>query len=253
MSTRLPDEGADAAVGALVRAEDALRRLVLSAEPQLLTGVPEHRQRAMRRLVQNGLRSAVRRAIPHTSRLAGPSVVEALLSQWLDTEPPRTRWVRELPSTFASFVGSLALDQLPHAACPELVHWETLELEVLFAADAPSEGLVDRAAAGWFPHPSARLCAYRHDVFSVDDATTSWPKAQDAPLFAVCFRVGDRVRYRRISAGSARVLTAVETGASLVDAWAQVPPDHREVIEVELAALMTEGALTTSQGSGGER
>lgn len=217
--------------------EGALRALLLDPDGPLLPGVEPARQRALRRLVQNNLRGAVKRAIPHALRLAGPDATDALLTRFLHEAPPTTRFIREVPAAFARFVGALADAELPHPALRELVHWETVELEVLMAPDTAD---VDACASRWVPDPSARLVAYRHDVIAVNESTCAWPDAGVEPVFALCFRAADRVRTRRISSACARALGAIAEGAP-VDA---VLPAHlTEPVERELQLLRGDGAL----------
>lgn len=223
--------------------ERALRSMLLDTDPPLLPEVSERRQRAMRRLVQNTLRGAIARALPHTRRLTPPESFDALVSRFLAEAPPTTRILREVPREFVRFLASLPIDALPHPSCAELAHWEVLEVEVLFAPDDTAAPLTNDALRA---DPSARLCAYLHDVTQVDEHRSSWPAPSAEPVLLLCFRAAGRVRWRKLSGACARVLASVGEGAAVTDALDALPAALHTSVDDELRALALGGALRLS-------
>ncbi len=229
--------------------EAQLRQMLLAREPVEVEGLSARGQRVYRRQVRGSLMSGTRLAIPICDRLLGRAVMDTWLERWLDEAPPTTRLYWQLPLEFAQWC--VGAPDHPHLAMPELIHWETLEVDILNAPDpSPWPGLTRDPAPDKQPalDPSARLCVYRHPVHRLDLDAAGWPEAAPDPVFLMAWRRDEHLRWRTLSAQCAQ-LTAhlVEHDAVLAvgldflqSLYGEI---DRDALVGELAALVEGGAL----------
>jgi len=184
-------------------------------------GAAPERLRLYRSLVQNTLRSAIRRACPHARRLGGEARLEAHVSRFLDTSKLETRFVRDLPGAFSQW---LLADAAEHhrdgddaVAYAELVHFEALEVEVTMAETSPQGGLSLSDDVTLEMDGSTRLCIYRHPVHTVTLQTSALsslaPSAQ--PYVLVCFQRAEAFAVEPVAAAVGKVLIACTDGATV--------------------------------------
>ncbi|MCZ7583424.1 MAG: hypothetical protein M5R36_08885 [Deltaproteobacteria bacterium] len=199
----------------LEQLETNLRGLVFDREPAPVPGLDERGRRAYRRQVRRSLMSGVRLAIPIARRVLGEDAVNDWIERWLAERPPTTRAYWRLPLQFAEWLS--ARDDTPHPAFGELVHWESLEVDVLNAPDDASEHPApdpteDRRLV---LHPSARLGIYNHPVhkMTLDDAI--WPERAPAPIFVLAWRKDDGLRWMETHPQTAQLLARAEGGGTL--------------------------------------
>ena len=165
--------------------EAQFRHMLLARERVPFEGMSERSQQVYRRQVRKALTRGVKRAIPIAGRLVGKEALDDLLARWLADSPPTTRLYWQLPLAFCAWFVTQP-DPL-HPSLPELIHWETIEVDVLLAEDpAPGLSLAESAEEGLRPvlHPSARLCIYQHPVHTMTTSSESWPEAMPAPYAA---------------------------------------------------------------------
>lgn len=210
--------------------ERDLRSLLFSAEPGepgALAGVEPERRAVYRRIVRNNLFRTIRNTCPIARKLLGEQSFDRLVARFLDERPPTTRLYRELPLAFAAWLSSI--DAAPHhPALPELVHFETVEVEVQQAPNpsgAPRAGLPDDDA-GIEADPSARLLAYTHPVHLLARGAERFPSPTPEPTFLVAWRLEENMRWRQIPAVLAKVLALCGEGLSLGRALALLEEQH---------------------------
>lgn len=231
------------------RLEEAFRQTLLAPEPVPLEGMDERAWKVYRRQVRKSLMSGVRLAIPLTIALLPEEALDGLLEAWLAQAPPTSRLYWQLPMEFAAWLSQQPA--LPHPALAELVHWETIEVDILNAPDPdPSLTLEPEPApeARVVLDPSARLCIYQHPVYRMK-RDEPWPEPLPAPVFVVAFRVEERLRWRTITTPVAQLLaTAAEHDVSLGHGLAMLAQAHgdgfdAEAVLAELRVLVDRGAL----------
>ncbi len=207
-----------------------------------LEGVEPEREALYRRLVVANLAAPVEKAAPLARALLGEEPFRALVTSWLAGAPPTTRTYRDLPLAFAAWLA--ARPATGHAALAELVHWETLEVEVLGAPDPegpppPDEPALDARVES---DPSARLAAYRHPVHRLDPAAPAWPALAAEPVLLLAHRVDEARRVVELSPGAARLLAACAAGVTVGEALGQVGGASAPALAL-LRDLRARGAL----------
>ncbi len=219
--------------------DDQLYRLLFGGEPGPVDGLDERAQRIYRRQVRRSLLGGVRLAIPIACSLV-PEEVERLLSRWLAEAPPTTRIYWQLPLEFAAWLRDV--DGLSHPALADLVHWESVEVDV---RNAPEAEAMERG--GLALHPSARLGIYQYPVYRMDEATTEWPEPLAQPAFVLAYRRDETVYWRVIEPALAQTLARLAEGDLLDDALACVGELYAELdcdaLLGDLRMLVDEGAL----------
>ncbi|MFW6067249.1 MAG: putative DNA-binding domain-containing protein [Myxococcota bacterium] len=118
-----------------------------------------------RSMVRERLRSIIATALPRTRALLGEGHFEAAFGRWLQGDPPRTRYIREVPPAFVRF--ALPLWEADEGVPPwvtELAQYELARWEVRY-----EEGPQARMAELEFDripavHPSVRLLRLEHHV-----------------------------------------------------------------------------------------
>lgn len=224
--------------------EGSVRALLFSREPPDVPGLDEEKQRLYRRLVRTTLSSVVKNAIPRAKALLGDEATDKLIASWLEQAPPTTRILRDVPEEFVTFCQSL--EDPPHPALAELVHWEVLEIQVTHAPDAEGAALPSSLDedAGVESHPSARLAAYLHPVHglakpSAAGATLEWPRPSREPSFLVAYRSGERFHWVAVPKLVAQVLLHTGAGLTLGEAFTALEKELQEAQagETEGAAL----------------
>jgi hypothetical protein len=243
--------------------ERGWRALLLAREPTLMGGADEARQHVYRRLVRNNISGSIRRGMPILRKIAGEERVDVLITRFLDEVAPKTRLVRFVAVEFAQWLmenlASLPTAEVPHDAAGELAHWETLEIDVVMAADAEpppvtaTVSFVPRDDARVDMHPSARLAAYRHAVHAMTTSTTSWPAPSSTgePYILLAWRQAERFMWLQLDGGTAKILVETAGGATVGEAIARVTAALTEgdVLDVprvksSLVDLCRRGAIT---------
>jgi hypothetical protein len=237
----------------------AWRQLLCDETPTFFQGshAPRKRQQVYRDLVRRNLASAIGRACPHARRLAGEATFDGLITRFLAESPPTTRRMREVPWQFSTWLASLPAGNLPHPCFVELVHFETLEIDVTLSPTARDRASapdvipdVDEAAVV-VVDPSTRLCACLYPVHRVTSSSTSWPLAAPAPLFLCCFQRADAFVVDVVSPAVARVLVGSTENQALgtsLDALAEEAAAtgvlfERGRVRADLVDLQRRGAL----------
>jgi hypothetical protein len=196
--------------------ERDLRQLLLARAPAPVHGLDARAQQIYRRQVRKSLLSGARMGVPITRALLTPQGLDELLDRWLDAAPPTTRLYWRLSLDFAAWVAQLP--DPPHPALAELVHWETLEIDVLNAPDPdPAQPLQAelRPDLGAQLDPSARLAIYQHPVFHISEDHPAWPEPSPQPSFVIAWRQHERLRWKIASPDLAQLLAQLANGASL--------------------------------------
>jgi hypothetical protein len=228
------------------RLEDNVYSLLFGRAPGDVMGLSERGRFIYRRQVRKSLKNGVLPAIPITQRLLGAEQVGALMDDWLAESPPTTRYYWQLPLQFADWLRHT--EREGHPALPELIRWETVEVEVLNApdADAWTHGDLSRDEVRVETHPSARLCVQRcpvHDMRPGD----GWPEPLPAPAFVIAFRRGERFRFKIIDAQVAQLLALSSEGRTLGEAFGELDRAYgvvdRSWLRAELELLAAEGVL----------
>jgi len=114
-----------------------------------------------RRFVRGGCARAIKRAIPVTMAVMGESKVDELLAQFFEKAPPKTKLYRSLPMDFSAHIQTREDLEL---ALRELIHFEILELEVLYAENADDDHytkVYDTTIFGRLPL-SRKVCLAAH-------------------------------------------------------------------------------------------
>jgi hypothetical protein len=178
-------------------------------------GLDERAQQVYRRQVRSSIMGGVRLGIPITRRLLGEDPTDELIAAWLADAPPTTRLYWRLPMEFAAWLREQP--DLPHPALADVVHWETIEIEVLNAADPTTSDLGSQPALDVHIalDPSARLGIYHFPVFRMEREASTWPDALDAPRFVIAFRRDECLHWRLLSAPLAQLLARTTGGESI--------------------------------------
>lgn len=231
----------------LATLEQGVRSLVFSREPALVPGLDEERQLLYRRMVRATLMQVVKNAAPRTSALLGDEAFRRLVGRWLEEAPPSTRILRHVPQELVAFCQ--ALEDPPHPALGEVLHWDALEMEVTHAPDAegPPPPATPHDDAGVLSHPSARLAVYLHPVHGLSKQPSAWPKPSKQPTFLVAYRAGERLHWVAVPRAVAQVLLHTGEGLTLGQAFAtldeQGAPVDRGFVRSWLVDLQRRGAL----------
>jgi hypothetical protein len=216
---------------ALEALERGLKHLLLDKEARLLEGVPEDRQLLYRRIVRGSLTRVLRDAIPRTRDLLGEEITRSLLARFLEEAPPTTRLYRQLPLQLAAWARDL--EDPPHPAFGELVHWEVTEQEVAAAEDSEPRELPLRPSdeAHVELHPATRLVASVHAVQAVKSGATEWPKASATPNFLVLYRANEQVRWVAVDAAVAKTLLYAAQGHTLGEIFTALEAEPGEGVD----------------------
>lgn len=233
--------------------QQSVRQMLFAKEAAPVEGLSARGQRVYRRQVRRSLVNGVTLGVPIARALLGEEAVEGLIEQWLDASVPTTRLYWQLPLEFAGWVAEMPSPV--HPALPELVHWETAEVDILNAPDASSEALsaapTDGARAEL--HPSARLCIYRHPVHRMTVESTDWPEALETPAFIIAYRRGERVFWNLLEPQVAQLLAKLAEGATVGEGLAFLESLYgavdRGVLVERLGALVERGALVGFRGA----
>ena len=223
-------------------------RMLFDPSPTALEGMSERGQRVYRRQVRRGLMSGVKLAIPIAIELLGRRRVDELLARWLAESPATTRLYWQLPLEFCQWF--MEEPDPDHPALRELIHWETIEVDILNAEDPP-EGLSlssePTEASSVVLDPSSRLCIYTHPVHLMDTASTGWPEPLPGPIFLLAYRRQERLRWTVVSPQVAQLLAAViETQGSIAQGLSFLEGMYAEV---DRASLLSELRSLTSAGA----
>lgn len=227
--------------------EARIRGMVFGAEMYSIEGVSEEVQRLYRRLVRTNVFRAVQNACPIARGIRGEAAFDKLVARWLDERPPTTRFLRLVPLDFAEWLRGL--EDPPHAALPELVHYEAVEVEVLGAPDAEPEALPRRPDEGSFvkTHPSARLLAYAHPVHRLKRGATRFSEPASRPVLLVVWRADERMRWLEVPPVVAQTLMLCAEEQTLGEAFAHLEGQgaavDRGLVRAYLSDLCHRGAI----------
>lgn len=206
-----------------------------------------------RRLVRGNFYAAIQQALPITRHLLGRDELESLIGSFLDSSLDSTRvQIRALwqaPATFSAWMTENRCERFSPALA-ELIHFECVELEILYAPDAPSietarpPSLASRIEAD----PSARLLAYRYPVHRISLKNKAFPKPSAFPHFLIAWRSDEKMQIREVSAAVAKVLMYCGTETSLAESIDRIEAEEPPGLDVQavlgtLAELQLEGAL----------
>ncbi len=200
--------------------ETELRHWLLDREPDPPEGLDERMRRVYRRQVRRSLTRGVRLGLPITRRLVDEEWLDDVIGQWMEESPPTTRLYWRLPIEFGIWLreeAPLEVAELPHGAVPELIHWETMVVDVKNAPEPDGEGLSQtmEESAMVVLDPSARLGIYAHPVYRMSRDSESWPESKAVPDFVVVFREEERPRWRLIEPQVGQLLGQCAQGMSL--------------------------------------
>ncbi len=160
---------------ALIDVERAVLSICFSAEPPeaAFTMLGERdRWLLYRELTRDRLWRELHVALPRTAAALGESKLSELFVAYLDRDPPRTRYFREVVRSFASSaaraeLSSCTLDLLRY----EAALWEVADLEAGPLDRAPSEFAFDRVPV---LTPALRLLSLAHAVHLAPDASGAY-------------------------------------------------------------------------------
>lgn len=228
--------------------DQQLKDLLLKPEPTGVEGLSEDAQRIYRRQVRGSLYSGTRLAIPIAIKLLGDSIINAYIARWLHEAPPNTRLYWQLPLEFAAWF--LQQTDFEHPALPELIHWETIEVDVINAPNPdPIELLHPKPSDALSPvlDPSTRLCIYRYPVHRMTRSTEAWPTPLEAPTFLLAYRKEEVMYWKIISPQTAQLLAKASEGAQLSACYEFLEQLYGQIdrasIDHELSTLVHKGAL----------
>ena len=179
----------------LAEYEKSIRALAFAKETSSIDAMGSEVSSLYRRFVRGGCARAIKRAIPVTMAVMGEEKVDELLAHFFENAPPQTKLYRAIPMDFSAHIGEREDLEL---ALRELIHFEILELEVLYAEDADDDEytkIFDEKLAAYM-HPSARLCAYQHPVHVLKKDAKTLPKP--SPRFLVAYRSSEKFVWLRI-------------------------------------------------------
>jgi hypothetical protein len=208
-----------------------MRALVFAREldPARLE-VDEEKQRVYRGLVRNGVSSVIKKAVPVLRAVWGEDEVEELITRFLDEAGPKTRFYRAIPMDFSAWVQTL--DDLPHPAISELVHFEVTQLEVMQAPN-PEPALRrekpdDELAVEFCP--SARMLMFTHPVHKLSKDAEGLPGKSRQATVILAHRVAEKMRWVKLPVTVAQLL-AVAVEQPLGPAMAALQASGVEVDE----------------------
>ncbi len=195
--------------------EEDLRQHFLGREPSPIEGLSERGNFVYRRQIRNALKSGVLLAIPILVDKLGDDAVDELLERWMAEAPPTSRLYWKLPLEFAEWIQTL--EELPHPAAAELVHFETIEVDVINAPDDPTDRGEAHALAP--KHcvvlsESARMGIYFHPVHPMREGSP-WPERSVQPHFVMVYRRDERMRYEEVPAHHAQLLAKLGEGVTI--------------------------------------
>ena len=243
----------------LVETEHAWRALTLGTDDDAadaFADVDSDRRRVYRELVHNNLLGVLKRACPHAVRLAKDAFVD-VANHFLATRPIVTRFTRQIPGEFTTWLMAQPSATLPDAAFAELCHFEALEIDVLLAHTSDRAGADLVAGAQLVMDNSARLAVYRHPVHRVTATTTTWPTPSVVPSVVLCFQQAEVVVVEALSLALGKVLLHAAGGRTVDEAVAAVVDEAAAVgtlvepglLRAQLVSLQRRGAVA---GFGGQ-
>ena len=196
--------------------EAGFRALLLHRNPTLLPGIDAGRQLMYRQLVRSSLIGTLAAACPHALRL-DPVLFGELAALFLESAPPTTRLVRDVPDQFSSWLMRQDPSTLPAAArsgaFAELCHFEALEIEVTLAQTAETQRsapVTDDDVP--VVDPSVRLASYRHAVHRVNPRSTELPPPSLQPVMLLCFQCAEQFVVETISPALGKLLLLFSQG-----------------------------------------
>ncbi|NBB70182.1 MAG: DUF2063 domain-containing protein [Alphaproteobacteria bacterium] len=220
-----------AEVAAALRAEDG------AAAPAGLDAEDRARFRVYRNNVAVGLTGALAAAYPVTRRLVGEAFFTATAKAFVAAHPPRSRSLALYGAAFPSFLAAFPPAR-GVAYLGDVARLERAVLEALHAADAAPlapdvlAGLGERAAAaGFTPHPAARLVASPHPIGSLWEGHRGGEgpvRVEARPEAVLVTRPGERVLVHTLSPAAGRFVASLldgATAATAAEAAFAVDPD----------------------------
>lgn len=216
-----------------------LRGLLLNRTPSPMEELDERAQRIYRRQVRRSLMKGVRIALPITRRLLDDEQLTALIARWLEESPPTTRLYWRLPLEFGEWLREQP--DLPHPAAGELVHWESILLDVKNAPESDVDAAFDEPA----PHrhiildPSARLGIYHYPVFRMTRSDDAWPEPGSTPTFLIAFRRDEKPYWRILSTEIAQLLAHTFDGKPISAGLAFLKELYGRVDEAAITEELT--------------
>lgn len=236
--------------------EQQVRAMLLDRELAPMEGLEERAQVIYRRQVRKSLLNGARLAIPVARKAVDPEVLEGILALWLERSPPTTRLYWRLSLDLAAWVAQMP--DPPHPAFPELIHWETLEVDILNSPDAPAQAEpspVLHPEKALLLDPSARLAIYQYPVYRMSTQDPSWPEAPlDQPAFVAGWRHQERFFWEALSPDVAQALAQIAQGATLSQALTALGQIYGEQLDAarvtsELQRLAGRGLLWGAPGA----
>lgn len=202
-----------------------------------------------RRLVRGNFHSAIRQALPISARLLGTESIESLIDAFLESRPGQIRALWQVPAAFSAWYEANPQPDLPNALT-ELIHFECVELEILYAPDSEPVRSPNppTPAARIEADTSARLLAYRHPVHRMTSTTMDFPACSPSPHFLLAWRVDEKMERQEISVMTAKLLMhcgteqSIATGLELLRNEGAMNIDTDAVLRA-LAVLQGKGAL----------
>jgi len=196
-----------------------------------------------RRFVRGGIRRALRRAMPIALSIEGDDTINAYINDFFDEAPPQTKVFRNLPLDFNAYIQKKTDICLP---LKELIHFECIELEVLFAEEPDSDrySFVPKDEYAIYTHPSARLCIYMHDIDRLKRSSKTYGEQRKTPCFVVAYRRQEGFAHKRISQKVAVLLSLSgekTVGESLNEVTQDI--DERRFLKSQLSSLCSTGII----------
>ncbi len=218
----------------MTKHEGELRQWLLAETPESFDGLDERSRNVYRRMVRRGLKRGVAIGIPIARRLLGADRWDDLFSRWLDESPPTTRLYWQLPLEFARWLREQP--ELPHPALADLVHWETIQIDVKNSPDPEleiscKEPALNRAIC---LDPSARLGIYHYPVFELTKSDEEWPERLAQPALLITYRREESVYWRKLSPMTAQLLARGASGDELSEGFSFLEELYGEVDKEEL-------------------
>ena len=200
--------------------EERLRNIIFAQEPEFFEQVPLYPQKIYRRQIRKTMRTSVLRALPITSRLLGEDTIKSWVDEWLVSAPLQTRLYWQIALEFSAWLQEKG--DLPHPAVRELVHFETIEIDVLNAPNAPY-GLqhvkLDEEVRAVL-EPSVRLGIYQYPVHRMNSETETWPEKSSRPNFVFAFRRAEKFEWIGLAPQLAQLFAKMSEGATLGESMA---------------------------------
>lgn len=202
--------------------EPDLFRLLFSKETPKDSPFDAQGTRVYRRQIRLTISSSVLRGMPIAIALMGEPAIQDIVDTWLEREPPTTRLYWQLPVVFAEWLMTADDLDVP-LALRELIHWETLEISVLNAANPSgprptlSPGAPDATKIQF--DPSLRLAVYHHPVHELTKKSPGLPEAP-TPSFLLMYRRNEAAHYRTVAPELAQIVAHMSGGESLASGLA---------------------------------